>query len=171
MTQKVFFRTATVTLTPETIEAEFNDGKVNIFHYGGKDESYKDVVELYGYGTDWRAYALQHELAHHFIADNLAWKWSWSLHSTAGKEFVQSNAAWPNHIEWEENLVNAFQQFMREGVKDQWNTLHMVFPPLKLESLANSFRNIIYFVEKGYDSVKYIAEINGISVNEPVLPR
>jgi hypothetical protein len=74
-----------------------------------------------GYGGDTDRYALEHELAHHFIADNLGWSYSWSVHKNE-----QHEAPWPDHIAWEEHLVNSFQKYSRTGEHDEYNVLHLV---------------------------------------------
>lgn len=132
----VQFRTAFVEMDEWNIFSTFNDGKKNHFYIPAGTSI--ETANLYGY-TDLTRYTLEHELCHHFIADNLGWKWSWSIHSSAGKIGSDFKGPWPNHIEWEENLVNAFQNYCHTGTRDKWQVLHCVFPDEKLERKKEEF--------------------------------
>jgi hypothetical protein len=140
---KVQYRTALVEIDEWNIFATFNDGQVNQFYIPciyDKPE-YSDIAKKYGY-DDINRYCIEHELAHHFIADNLAWKWSWSVHSSAGKASSDFPVSWPNHIEWEENLVNAFQAYYKANIEDEWGTLHLVFSGDRLDELKQQFAKL-----------------------------
>lgn len=159
---EVIFRTARVDIGPYTINSTFNDGKVNEFYIGYKDSDYKEIAKSYGYDDPVR-YAQEHELAHHFIADNLGWKYSWSLHSSAGKNASNFKGEWPNHIGWEENIVNAFQHFCVDGTRDKWGVLHCVFPDKKLVEKKFEFLRLCRKVLDKFLSVSYNHETGKIS--------
>lgn len=138
---RVQYRTALVEINEYNIFATFNDAKVNQFYIPSiyQNPEYPDIAKKYGY-EDIKRYCIEHELAHHFIADNLAWKWSWSVHSSAGKTGFAST--WPNHIEWEENLVNAFQAYNKANIEDEWGTLHLVFSEARLNEMKQQFTEL-----------------------------
>ena len=161
---RVKFRTALVELDEWNIWATFEDGFKNQFWLPGVSSDYANIALDYGY-DDKRRYAYEHELAHHFLADNLGMKYSWSVHDGASFEDRPDPKDWPNHVAWEENLVNAFQAHAHAGMKDKWGTLHCVFPENKLRAKTQEFldicgkalderRNIMYHHETGY--VRYI---------------
>ena len=105
----VKFRTATVDFYQDSIVSTFNDGKTNSFALiWNNTPEYRQIASDMGYGDDWYRYGQEHELAHHFIADNLGWAYSWALRPFKGKP-----GPWPDHIAWEEHIVNKFQRFCR----------------------------------------------------------
>lgn len=138
---QVKFRTALVEIDRWNIWATFSDGVRNQFWLPGRPKDYAEIAETYGY-TDKDRYAFEHELAHHFIADNLGMKWSWSVHDGASFENRPTPAQWANHIAWEENIVNAFQHYCIDGTRDRWGTLHCVFPENKLNNKRSEFREL-----------------------------
>lgn len=135
---RIKFRTAEVEILPEKVVSTFNDGKINEFYIGEWGENYKTIAEQFGYGNDWRKYGVEHELAHHFIADNMGWQYSWSLYSSAGKRSTEFSGPWPDHIAWEEHLVNAFQRYCKTNERDPHNVLHLCLRQ-DLDELAHTF--------------------------------
>jgi len=116
------FRTAQVTVSKDTVTAVFNDGKTNEFYIPGKDDNYKQIAKWAGYSDDWERYAIEHELTHHFIADNLGWDYSWAVWTQTWFDHP-----WPNYISWEEHIVNHLQRYTKLGVSDPVNVLPLVF--------------------------------------------
>jgi len=116
------FRTALVEVEGDVVRSTFNDGRENAFYLSGVADSidYRRTAAWAGYGEDWRRYAIEHELTHHWLADRLGWKWSWSLHDNLPQP-------WPDHIAWEEHLVNRLQRFARMGATDEFGVLDTVF--------------------------------------------
>lgn len=116
----------TITLRTATVEVNryvfstFTDGHTNLYdplwpeqeRDAAKRDAYLQVVDWAGYGNDYRRYGIEHELTHHLIADALGWRWSWALHDPPHPE------PWPEHIAWEEHLVNAAQRFFRTLTPD-----------------------------------------------------
>lgn len=119
---KASFRTAEVEVTEDVIVATFPDGARNEFHLKtmATDEEYRRIAEWVGYGDDWFNYGVDHELTHHWLADRLAWDWSWSLHDNPPMP-------WPSHISWEEHMVNQLQRQMKTGQQDKFGVLQAVF--------------------------------------------
>jgi hypothetical protein len=97
----------------------FNDGTNNVLQLAGMDtRRYVNIARWAGYAldrfdADWRAYAVHHDLTHHFLADWMRWPHSWSLHDNIPE------ADWPAHVHWEEHLVNALQRHARCGEGDE----------------------------------------------------
>lgn len=118
----IIFRTASVEVGEHEIVATFSDGKVNRFGLAWmeNDEEYRRIARWAGYGDDWRRYGVEHELTHHWLADKLNWRWSWSLHSDVPQP-------WPEHIAWEEHLVNALQRQMMAKQPDRFGQLQGLF--------------------------------------------
>lgn len=164
----VKFRTATVEFAKDKIVATFNDGKVNILHHWEFNDENIQVAKQYGYNDPFR-YMLEHELAHHFIADNLGMKHSWCLY-TGADEGPTPHETWPNHIAWEENLVNALQHYAQKGKRDKWNTLHCVFTEKKLARKTDEFKQLAFKVLDAGIDVEYNYETGFIRKlkHEPV---
>ena len=118
----VIFRTARVETADGVITATFSDGKRNEFHLSAMagDGEYCRIARWAGYGDDWRRYGIEHELTHHWLADRLAWRWSWSLHDDLPQP-------WPEHIAWEEHIVNQLQRQMMTGESDEFCVLEGLF--------------------------------------------
>ena len=122
---EVNFRTAAVTISEGIVTAIFADGKVNEFnlHWADKPD-YRQIASEIGYKDNWMRYGIEHELCHHFIADKLGWKWSWAVHDDI---HYPLGTNWPDHIAWEEHLVNSFQKFYKTDKLDEYNVLDCVF--------------------------------------------
>lgn len=118
----IIFRTARLEIDDGVIAATFNDGKRNAFHLKamGGDDEYRRVARWAGYGDDWERYGLEHELCHHWLADRLGWRHSWSLHENRPQP-------WPDHIAWEEHQVNRLQRQAMTGEPDEFGVLQAVF--------------------------------------------
>ncbi len=116
------FRTATVEIGKDSILATFKDGSANRFSFLGlgENEEYRDIARWAGYKEDWRRYAIDHELTHHWLADRLGWEWSWSLHDNPPQP-------WPAHVAWEEHLCNRLQRAAMTGAVDEFGVLQAVF--------------------------------------------
>ena len=118
----IIFRTARVEIADGVVTATFSDGKRNEFQLSAMagDEEYLRIARWAGYGDDWQRYGLEHELTHHWLADRLAWRWSWSLHDDLPQP-------WPEHIAWEEHIVNQLQRQMMTGQSDEFCVLQGLF--------------------------------------------
>lgn len=116
------FRTASVQIGERDIIATFKDGAINRFCFVimGDDEEYRAIARWAGYGDDWKRYAIEHELTHHWLADRLGWEWSWSLHDNPPQP-------WPAHVAWEEHIVNRLQRLARAGGPDEFGVLDALF--------------------------------------------
>ena len=137
----VKFRTATVDFYQDSIVSTFNDGKTNSFALiWNNTPEYRQIASDMGYGDDWYRYGQEHELAHHFIADNLGWAYSWALRPFKGKP-----GPWPDHIAWEEHIVNKFQRFCRTRAEDEFKVLHLVLRA-DLEQKAVEFQTLCEMV-------------------------
>lgn len=116
------FRTATVTISEGIVTATFNDGRVNEMNTHWLDLPwYRQIAADHGFGADWRFYAITHELTHHYVADRLAWNWSWAVHDDVHYDEM------PSHIAWEEHIVNKLQRFAMTEQLDEENVLRSVF--------------------------------------------
>ena len=136
----ILFRTAAVEVTSDKITAEFNDGKRNTFHLSAMegDKEYRRIAKWAGYGDDWRQYGTHHELTHHWLADHLGWRYSWSL-------YENRHQPWPDHIAWEEHLVNALARYLKTGIRDEHGVLKAVFGtrlPEATESLRRALARV-----------------------------
>jgi hypothetical protein len=158
--QTIKFRTAIVTIDGDKMLSTFKDGTENSFDLGWvmNDAEYRGIAEKMGYFCP-RAYAIEHDLGHHFMADNLAWDYSWALHTNTW--FPEP---WPNHIAWEEHLVKSFQRYVTMGVVDKERVLEHVFGlDGRLKWLENRFSSIMNLLAEGHnvdysqnnDSVSY----------------
>lgn len=132
--QKINFRTAAVTIHEGIVTAIFDDGKRNEMNTNWLDLPwYRQIAKDHGFGDDWQYYALTHELTHHWLADRLAWNWSWAIHDDDHHEMDQM----PSHIAWEEHIVNKLQRFIMQDKLDDENVLRSVFgdalPDIRLE--------------------------------------
>jgi hypothetical protein len=118
----VIFRTARVAVENGVITATFGDGKRNEFYLRAMagNVEYRRIARWAGYGDDWQRYGIEHELTHHWLADRLAWRWSWSLHEDLPQP-------WPEHIAWEEHVVNQLQRQMMTGEPDEFCVLEGLF--------------------------------------------
>jgi hypothetical protein len=98
------FRTATVTIEDGIIRAVFSDGRINELntHWVDKPDVHAAAQEM-GYDDNWQRYITEHELTHHWLADRMGWKYSYSLYEDPREE-------WPQHVAWEEHLVNSIQK-------------------------------------------------------------
>lgn len=116
------FRTATVRLHGGILRSTFGDGVVNDYYvnWATDDLAYQDIARWAGYGEDWVRYGIEHDLAHHVLADFLGWRWSFSLHDNPPQP-------WPEHISWEEHLANALQRKMTLNVEDPCGVLDRVY--------------------------------------------
>lgn len=114
------FRTASVLAFEGKLLHLFADGRANCFDVGSAvDAEYRRIASWAGYGSDYRAYGVEHELTHHWIADRLGWKWSWSLHDNPPMP-------WPDNVAWEEHLVNRWQRWCRARQVDDFDVLAKV---------------------------------------------
>ena len=130
------FRTAAVTIHEGIVTAIFDDGKTNEMNTNWLDLPwYRQIAKDHGFHEDWQYYAITHELTHHWLADRLAWNWSWAIH---GDEHYEIGSM-PAHIAWEEHLVNKLQRYALTDKLDDENVLYSVFrdqlPDIRLELL------------------------------------
>lgn len=114
------FRTACVLSFEGKLIHLFADGRSNVFDVeAAANEEYREIARWAGYGDDYKRYGLEHELTHHWLADRLGWKWSWSLHDNPPQP-------WPDNVAWEEHLVNRWQRSARAGAIDEFGVLDAV---------------------------------------------
>ena len=117
------FRTAAVTISEGIVTAIFRDGAKNEFNSHWADRgNYRDIARDMGFGEDWQFYALTHEITHHWLADRLAWNWSWAVHDD-----IHYQGEMPAHIAWEEHMVNKLQRFVMTNKPDEHGVLQAVF--------------------------------------------
>jgi hypothetical protein len=129
------FRTATVAVSEGIVTAFFRDGKRNTINLNWLDQPfYRDIARDHGYGDNWMLYGIEHELAHHFIADKLGWSYSWSIYQNPYQP-------WPDHVAWEEHLVNSFQRYCRLGERDKYGQLENIFGS-RLNEYRDEFQKI-----------------------------
>jgi len=130
--QTINFRTAAVVISRGIITATFADGAINEFNTHWLDRpEYREIAQDKGYGEDFKLYALEHELTHHFVADNLGWRWSWAVHDNIHYPVD----AMPEHIAWEEHIVNHLQKLMRTGENDPYNVVQLLGLDRKVQQL------------------------------------
>lgn len=131
------FRTATVEFHDGIMVSTFSDGKRNRYDpsWAKDDQEYQDIAKWAGYGGDWQRYGIEHDLTHHWLADRLGWAWSWSLHENRRQP-------WPDHIAWEEHVVNRLQRYARTGEPDEHGVLQAMFGG-DLEGNVEDLRRIL----------------------------
>jgi hypothetical protein len=66
-------------------------------------------------------YGLEHDLTHHFVADELGWPHSWSIWSAAHSTWDPNKTAgkWSQRVADEEHLVNRLQKYVNTGQVDE----------------------------------------------------
>lgn len=105
------------------------DGSVSVMRPPLDDQTYRDVALWAGYRDPWR-YAVDHELAHAVVADELGWPCSWSVwasahgvaHRSDGSPRSMSRAA-----AYDEHLTNHLQRYMQTGLEDDLGMLRRAF--------------------------------------------
>lgn len=126
------FRTATVVVTDTEVISTFKaDGRVNRFWLPDKEGMgwYREVVRWAGYGEDWRRYAIEHNLTHHWLADQLGHPWSEALHDGDAERPLEFA---PSGQRREEHLVNRLQRCLRTGQGDEYGAMEAQFEDLPL---------------------------------------
>lgn len=109
----------------DRIASVFSDAHVNVMHLPSVDtDEQRAIARAHGYGGNWRRYTVEHDAAHHFVADALGEPWSAALHDGDGR--VPLYLA-PPHIQDEEHLVNRFLAKLRLGEPDPYGVLERVF--------------------------------------------
>lgn len=137
------FRTATVRLSAGVITATFPDGYVNEMntHWLNTPE-YRDIARWAGYGDQWRLYALEHELTHHWLADRMGWNYSYSLRENPP-------TPWPQHVAWEEHLVNALQRLAVTGEQDPYRVPNLIWGD-HLERVVEEWRTVVRGISRNH---------------------
>lgn len=105
------FDTAVTVLASDTMIHVFTDGVFNQMNLDWGEHREADAREA-GYGADWRRFAIEHDLAHHIVADAMGWPWSFALHDGDGTLDLKDA---PAPIQQEEAIVVALQRFLRAG--------------------------------------------------------
>lgn len=145
--QTIKFKTATVTIEGKHLKATFRDGKENNFYFDNwihDNLEYQQIARDMGY-DDVERYAVDHELMHHFIADQLGWN-----HSFAVYENTWYDEPWPAHIAWEEHIVNKMQRYVKTREPDEYGVLQKIFRE-RLGGVGYRFHLLSLSVEAGDD--------------------
>lgn len=122
---KYRFDNATVEFDGHVLKATFWDGKVNELNLDWCDTpDVRAAAKEMGYWDDWRSYMIEHELTHHWLSDKMCWRWSYSLHEDPRTE---EGDKWPEHVAWEEHLVNAVQKEANEVDPDEIDILNKIW--------------------------------------------
>lgn len=113
------FRSCTVTVHADFIETRFNeDGSVSRFVPPLDEPDFQAAARYAGYGDDpWR-HAVEHDIAHAWLADALGWPHSWSVWSSAHGTAHRPGRSWSQRVADEEHLVVSLQRYVNTGLKD-----------------------------------------------------
>lgn len=119
------FRTALMVVGVDRIVSVFSDAHVNVMHLPSVDTpGQRAIARAHGYGGNWQRFTVEHDAAHHFLADARGEPWSAALHDGDGT--VPLHLA-PQHMRDEEHLVNRFLARLRLGEPDPYGALERVF--------------------------------------------
>jgi hypothetical protein len=108
----------------ERVVTRFSDGKINEMHRSGVDtDEQRRIARWAGYGDDWWAYTVEHDMTHAWFASVIGWQWSKALHDP--EPIHIDNAT--DEMRWEEHCVNRLQRQVRTGEPDEYGCLQKQF--------------------------------------------
>lgn len=120
-TRVVEFRACTATVYPDHVETRFReDGTVSLFYPPVTKPSFVAAATEMGY-TDPLQYGLEHDLAHHGVAEEMGWPHSYSIwsaaHGTAANPDGSDRPMSPR-VARDEHMTNRMQRYLNTGAKD-----------------------------------------------------
>ncbi|WP_407529419.1 hypothetical protein [Methylobacterium oryzisoli] len=125
MIRTLEFRTASLAIHEHDIITTFReDGSQSRMWPPIGEAWYQAIARNLGY-TDPLQYAREHEITHHWLADEMGWPHSWSLWSAAHGAWDSSKPArpWSQRVKDEEHTVNSLQRYINTGEVDAYGCL------------------------------------------------
>lgn len=119
------FRTASVRVFEDRVETTFKeDGSLNTFYPPIYKADFVWAGIEMGYphsDAGIMRYGLEHDITHHWLADELGWPHSWSIWSAAHAKpdtLPKPGQKWSQRVADEEHLVNRLQKYINTGELD-----------------------------------------------------
>lgn len=121
----ILFKNVTITASDTVIANVFSDGLVRHFWLDGVRDNaeYHAIARWAGYGSDWHQYAVEHDAAHHFIAE-----WKGEPYCPVLRDPldvpIDDAPRWMRDIE---HLANRLQRWARLRIPDEYGQLERLF--------------------------------------------
>lgn len=128
--RKIEFPSAVVTIWPSHVETRFReDGSVSAFYPPVGKADFRAAATEMGY-ADPHQYGVEHDIAHHVVAEALGWPHSRSIWADAHGRSANPDGSprpMPQRILYDEHLTNRLQRFVNTGKSDPWGALEHEF--------------------------------------------